>query len=184
MRLRSLPLLAIASLLFLFAGCDEADTNLFTFDVSGVTFTFSFTGSQIDGSTATVQAQSSENILSAIRDQGFGPEEVSSVKLKDGTAEIRLLNAPSGATIDVLDDVSVRISSGGASAEVASAENISGGTSMLNEADLDVSGENIAGLVTAGDIGATLDVSGDAGLPAGTYRVEVRFDVEVAVQGL
>ena len=83
------------------AGCDQADTNLFTFPVNGIDFTFAFTGSQVDGTTATLQAQGAQNILDAIRDQGFGPEEVARVQLEGGTAQIRLLNAPAGATIGV-----------------------------------------------------------------------------------
>jgi len=183
MRPRSLRFLPLALLPLLVAGCDEADTNLFTFPVRGINFTFAFTGDQVAGTTLTVAADGSANILDDIRDQGFGPEEVARVRLESGEAEVRILQAPTGVNIGFLDDVALRLSGGGTSVEVASAEDVSGGTSMLNEVDLDVSSEDIAPIVTAGTFDAFLDVSADEGIPDGTYRIEVRFDVEVAVEG-
>ncbi|MDX1420564.1 MAG: hypothetical protein R3181_11405 [Rubricoccaceae bacterium] len=183
MRTRTLRVLALALLPLValsLAGCDEAATDdAFTFVVDNVSFTFTFQGSAIDGDAIEVSAQSSENILDDFP-SGFGADDVTRVGLVDGSAQIRLLN-PVGVTIGVLDDVSLRLSAGSSSVEVASAENIETGGSMTGEASLETTTANIAGVVTGGDFDATLDVSGDPGLPDETYRVEVFFDVEVTV---
>src|SRR5690606_40501491 len=114
----------------------------------------------------------SANILDDIRDQGFGPEEVARVRLESGEAEVRILQAPTGVNIGFLDDVALRLSGGGTSVEVASAEDVSGGTSMLNEGDADVSSEDLAPIVTARTFGPCPDGSADERLPDGTHRTQ------------
>jgi hypothetical protein len=181
--------LALAALLLLVGGCDEATTDLFTFPVNNVTFTFSFRSIDLDDAGAIeIGSQNTEDVLDAIRDQGFGPEDVASVELVEGEAQIRFLQTPvPGTNIGVLDDVSVRLGLPGSneSTEVASAEDIEASGAMTGEADLEVSSQNVASVLTAGEFDATLDVSVDDPdtLPAGTYLLEVRFDLEVGVQG-
>jgi hypothetical protein len=186
MRARSFRLVLLAAALLLAGGCDQAADNLFTFNVDGVRFTFAFQGADVAGTEASVVSEEVQNVLEEIRDEGFGPEEVVRVRLIPGEAQIRIVSAPAGVDIGFLDDVSLRlVDGGGGSTEVASAEDVETPPGMVSEVELEVSGEDVADVVTAGDFSARLDVSGDQALtPDGAYRLEVRFDVEVAVEGL
>ncbi len=163
------------------AGCDQLAADLFTFPVDGVRFTFAFQGDEVAGAQATISADAVENILGELADRGFDAASVSRVQLVAGSAQVRILQAPAGVDIGFLDDVALRLEGGGASAVVASAENVESGSAMVNEAVLDVSPENVAGIVTAGDFDAQLTVSADADTPDGAYRLEVGFDLEVGV---
>lgn len=165
------------------SGCDPAGTDTFTFDVTGTRFTFQFDGSQVNSGGAQISAAEMENLLGEIQDQGFGTADVVSVRLVDGSGQIRILNAPPGTDIDVLDAVSLRLTAGGNAVEVASQDDFGSMTgTMSGEAELDVTGANIASIVTAGDFGATLDVDAAAAEDGVTYRLEARFDVTVEVE--
>ncbi|HYG67947.1 MAG TPA: hypothetical protein VD838_09815 [Anaeromyxobacteraceae bacterium] len=185
MRFRPLhPLALLLALTLGLAGCDDAGTGDFPLTPIGAAFTFSFDADDLVDGAARVDAQGSENVLDGITAQGFTAGEVVRARIEEGSAQVRILQAPGGVNISFLDNVSLRLSGGGTSAEVASAEDVGGGTSMANEAELDVSGGDVADVVTAGPVDATLDVSVDPGIPDGTYRLEVRFDVEVFVEGI
>lgn len=183
MRTASLRLLPLAAVLLFAGGCDQATDDLFTFTVDGNRFTFVFQGDDVAGTEATFTSEEMQNVLDEIRDEGYGPEEVTRVRLVPGEAQIRIVSAPSGVDIGFLDNVSLRLTGGGTSTEVASAEDVETPAGMVSEVALEVSSANVADIVTAGDFSARLDVSGDPGTPDGAYRLEVRFDLEVAVEG-
>ncbi len=182
--MRSPRLLAplLAGLLAL-SGCDPASPDTFTFGVTGIRFTFQFDGDEVNGGGAPITAAEMKNLLGEIQDREFSTADVVSIRLRDGSGQIRILNAPPGTDIDFLDAVSLRLTAGGSAVEVASQDDFGSMTgTMSGEAELDVTGADIAPIVAAGDFGAELDVAASAAEAGVTYRLETRFDVTVEVE--
>lgn len=169
-------------------GCDQVEDSLFSFNVDGLAFTFSFDGSQVNNGGAQLVASGMVDLLAAVEQQGFSGADISSVRLESGSAQIRILNAPSGTDIGFLDAVSLRIIPGTATNNgvvVATQDDFDSMTgTMSGEAELDVTNDSFGILVPGGPLGATLDVDATAAQDGQTYRLETRFDVVVEVETL
>ena len=177
-RLRSVLVLPLLLAPLLFVGCDEAGGGTtFPVTIDGVQYTFEFTA---DG---TVTATATQNISSDLP-QGFGLGDVVSARIVAGSAQVLLVFPVSGVEIDILQDVTLSLTSGSTSTVVASQDDFSSMTgTMSGEADLDVRSVDVTSIVSAGDFGAQLVIDADEGAltPGTTYRLEVRFDLAVEV---